>query len=980
MRPQRLMRPAWGARWVPAALAGVVILGALVAAGWSGNAPARSVALADGSAWLVSSNGQAALVDGSSAQVVAQVKVGAGGVDLAAAQSGADAYVSNASDGSVRRVDGATFAVSTAVRFANAGQAVAVYPGRQAVYAVTEQSGLVTTADPVTLAVRGQQSLAARVLPGAAQVDAAGRLWLVDGNTGDLIWLDGGGRHTRRGAVDPARTMLVRSGDQVVLVDVVGRTARPLRGDGGTDAGACVDTQAGDSTVTVAGSTSGGRVYAASGRRGVLLVSDLSHGSCDTAVDLRAAGHELGAPREAAGRVFIPDFTAGQVIVVDVAARHLVANPQVLSAGTRFELVSQGSFVFYNDPRSAQAGVVRLDGSFHKTEKYSSKDPGNGVVQGPGPGNSANSSTQTQATIHATTQSTGQAQPKGDVRIQVSSTQVMVNQPVILRVVAADGAIVAAVQWVFGDDAMGAGIQVSHSWSKPGAYTVRAQARLADGRQVTPTVTITVAGADANNRDVNHGDLGGDAGGDGNTNTGRTNTGNETLAARLTVTPSSGPAPLDVTADASRSTKGTSEIATYTFDFGDRTGQVGPQPGATATHRFTQAGSYTVTLTVTDSGGATAARSASVVVGAVETGPTARLSVTRVAGSGPLDAIADASGSTAGSARIESYEFSFGDGAQSGKQTAPTAAHLYSTPGTYNPSVTVTDASGRKDTFTTQYIAQQLTLAVTVTGNGAGKVTGPDELFCPDVCQAHLNPGTQATLSAAAVSGSTFGGWSGDCTGTATTCTVTMDKARNVTARFDTTGPSTYGLSVNINGGASDVYLNGSLLCETASLTYTSASCATRVNTGEQVTLTARPGAGWNFSGWSGDCSGTGTCTFIMNNDHSVTATFAQQDQPPTAKLTWSYYRNNPAGNGYTPVEALLDASGSADNDATPIRDYTFDFGDGSPRVTQTNPTVPHTYNWSGTAKSKTYYATVYVTDTAGKTSSAQTSITVICC
>ncbi|WP_322756070.1 InlB B-repeat-containing protein, partial [Frankia sp. Cas3] len=506
MRRRRLTRPARGAR-LGAALAGVVVLGALVAAGWLGDVPARSVALDDGSAWLVSSVGQAALVDGSSAQVVAQVKVGEGGADLSAAQSGADAFVANTSDGSVRRVDGATFAVGNAARFANAGQSLAVYPGRQAVYAVTAQSGLVTTADPLTLQVRAQQSLAARVAPGAAQLDGAGRLWLVDANTGDLIWLDGAGRHTRRGAVDPARATLVRSGDTVVIVDVVARTARPLRADGGTDAGGCVDTQVGDTTVTVAGSTSADRVYAASGRRGVLLVSDLSHGSCDTAVDLRAAGHDLGAPHEAAGRVFIPDFTAGQVIVVDVGARRLVASPKVLPERTRFELVSQGSFMFYNDPRSAQAGVVRLDGSVRQTEKYNPKNPGNGVVQGPGSGNPTQSSpTQSSPTQSSPTQSpvtspptgpttppTGQPQQaKGDVQIRVSATQVVVNQPVELRVVATNGGIVASVAWTFGDDAPTSGVQVSHSWPKPGVYTVRAQTRLADGRQATPTATITV--------------------------------------------------------------------------------------------------------------------------------------------------------------------------------------------------------------------------------------------------------------------------------------------------------------------------------------------------------------------------------------------------------------------------------------------------------------------------------------------------------
>ncbi len=53
------------------------------------------------------------------------------------------------------------------------------------------------------------------------------------------------------------------------------------------------------------------------------------------------------------------------------------------------------------------------------------------------------------------------------------------------------------------------------------------------------------------------------------------------------------------------------------------------------------------------------------------------------------------------------------------------------------------------------------------------------------------------------------------------------------------------------------------------------ATCSAEFTEGTMVTLTATPAAGSTFTGWSGACSGTGTCTVTMDQDRAVTATFA---------------------------------------------------------------------------------------------------------
>ena len=65
---------------------------------------------------------------------------------------------------------------------------------------------------------------------------------------------------------------------------------------------------------------------------------------------------------------------------------------------------------------------------------------------------------------------------------------------------------------------------------------------------------------------------------------------------------------------------------------------------------------------------------------------------------------------------------------------------------------------------------------------------------------------------------------------------------------------------------------------------------------GTQVTLTATPASGWQFSDWSGDLTGSqNPATVTINSNKSITATFAQQQAPPPAPTITS------AGSGSEP-------------------------------------------------------------------------------
>lgn len=107
--------------------------------------------------------------------------------------------------------------------------------------------------------------------------------------------------------------------------------------------------------------------------------------------------------------------------------------------------------------------------------------------------------------------------------------------------------------------------------------------------------------------------------------------------------------------------------------------------------------------------------------------------------------------------------------------------------GTGACNVTMTQARNVTAGFA-QGVAGQSQLLVTLAGTGAGVVTSsPAGINCGSDCTENYAQSTTVILTATPTSGSTFGGWSGACSGTGA-CVLSMSAVRSVTATFTAGG------------------------------------------------------------------------------------------------------------------------------------------------------------------------------------------------
>jgi len=207
-------------------------------------------------------------------------------------------------------------------------------------------------------------------------------------------------------------------------------------------------------------------------------------------------------------------------------------------------------------------------------------------------------------------------------------------------------------QWDFGDGSTSSDSNPFHAYTRAGRYTV--------------TLGVSTAVGSDTATQVNYIEV------------------EEMPTAAFNATPTSGAAPLTVLF-ADQSTPGSSEITDWAWDFGDGTSSTQQNPSKI----YSQAGVYTVKLTVTSAAGSDVITKANHIT--VRQLPAADFSTNVTTGAAPLTVLFSDE-STAGSEALSTWQWDFGDGTTPSSLRNP--SHVYAAPGIYTISLTAGSSVG----------------------------------------------------------------------------------------------------------------------------------------------------------------------------------------------------------------------------------------------------------------------------------------------
>ncbi len=225
-----------------------------------------------------------------------------------------------------------------------------------------------------------------------------------------------------------------------------------------------------------------------------------------------------------------------------------------------------------------------------------------------------------------------------------------------------------------------------------------------------------------------------------------------------------------------------------------------------------------------------------------------------------------------------------------------------------------------------QEILEPELVELSVSVSGQGTVTSsPAGINCGSDCSQEYELNTSVSLTATAEAGSEFVAWGGACSGSST-CNVNLATNLTVTAVFQELGSQNFSLTTSVVGNGSIASTPSGISC--------GSDCEESYAEDTQVTLVASAETGFEFNGWSGACSGTGSCSVTMNSNKSVTAEFVEE-QPSTFDLNVTVIGDGRVTSSPNGIDCAGDCNETFDEGtsvtltATPDPGYELDYWQG---------------------------------------------------
>jgi hypothetical protein len=361
------------------AVVGALITASVVVGVGAADTAAR---VSEADSWLASlAHGTLVHVNGTNGRVDGRVQLGEDTEGpLEVVQDSGNVLVLDRSSGVVTRIDPAQLSVAQTQSFE--GARLRIVAADDDAWVVDQAAGVVQRIDPVTLAALGKPvNLPSRPV-GSVRADDDGVLWVVLPERGEVV------------PVGKEKT-----GDPVKA----GQPGEPLRLTVAMGRAAVVNTKAG--TLTVLSEEAEGMairlpsaVSAADPAKvlvpennasplvpllapdsGVLVVANVESGVVQAAgLDLTAAA-SYGPPQAHGQRVYIPDTSAGGLLVYDTVTARFDPPVRVTGQAGQLDVYTRGDRLWVNDQANATAAVVDEEGVVHLIDKYDKAAPGPGA-------------------------------------------------------------------------------------------------------------------------------------------------------------------------------------------------------------------------------------------------------------------------------------------------------------------------------------------------------------------------------------------------------------------------------------------------------------------------------------------------------------------------------------------------------------------------------------------------------------------------